>query len=178
MHIVLDLDETLISSQDFNVILRPNLKEFMEFCFSNFETVSIWSAAESSYVNRIASHILPTDKNFMFIYTRSQCKNIKTDSPQNEFSLNYKTCKPLSKMWRRSPARKIGMNKRNTIIIEDTPSNCVENYSNAIYIDEFNGQKTDRWLLDLMDYLKTDILNLKDVRSVEKRMWRILRCCF
>jgi hydroxymethylpyrimidine pyrophosphatase-like HAD family hydrolase len=43
MHIVLDIDGTLISEDNYKVV-RPYLYEFLKYCFGNFKTVNIFTA--------------------------------------------------------------------------------------------------------------------------------------
>jgi hypothetical protein len=93
MHIVLDLDQTLIAAEtfkdfrefpkdiqdqkqqfegtthnmdsDFIVFERPHLQDFLTFIFENF-TVSVWTAASKNYASFIVKNIIlkPTiDKN-------------------------------------------------------------------------------------------------------------------
>ena len=41
----------------FYVYLRPNLQYFLEYCFDNFKSVSLWSLGDKSYVNIISLYL-------------------------------------------------------------------------------------------------------------------------
>lgn len=82
-HIFLDIDDSLIYSttrpisgrqHDFNignryVYIRPGLGTFLDFCFNNFENVSIWSHATREWVDTVLDH-LPITKEFKYVYSR------------------------------------------------------------------------------------------------------------
>lgn len=68
--LVLDLDETLIYATEerleaepdfavgqYYVYKRPFLKEFLEFCFDNFE-VAIWTSSTRNYAEGIVKNIV------------------------------------------------------------------------------------------------------------------------
>ena len=80
--------------------------------------------------------------------------------------------KRLSKVWKKKWAQKAAMNRHNTIIVEDTPSNCLDNYGNAIYVPAYRWcvEQEDTILPRLQTYL-TDLATKKSVRSIEKRGW-------
>lgn len=89
--LILDLDETLIS---FDISPRPYLKDFLEFCFNNFKTVSIWTASNNFHFNfvynKILKDLLPAEKSFYFVWYRKHCKF------QNEtYNFYFKTCVKL-----------------------------------------------------------------------------------
>lgn len=125
---------------------RPYLEYFMKYLFSNehIDHVAIWSAAGSSWIEDVVFKYCESvskyrDK-YSFIWDddrisrRHASKTLTWNSCTDYVSYH----KPLSKVWR-SKYRKstLGFNKYNTIIIEDTPSNCVDNYGNAIYVESF-----------------------------------------
>lgn len=67
----------------------------------------------------------------------------------------------------------MGFTRNNTLIIEDTPSNCSRNYGNAIYINTFDvlSSKLDQDLYRLQRYLKRTVLSSSNVRAFDKRQW-------
>lgn len=143
--IVLDLDETLISSEpieNYNqnnkekankfkyhnmdsyyiVFERPGLQKFLNFLFDNFD-VSVWTAASKDYALFIIDKIILKNKNrkLDWIFFSYHCKISKF------FTNNTKN---LNIIW---DLYKIpGYNKNNTYIIDDydevyktQPNNCI-----------------------------------------------------
>jgi TFIIF-interacting CTD phosphatase-like protein len=91
--IVLDIDETLISSlkeeeegytdrmdyQDmdkyFRVFFRPYYRVFLQFLSQNFKEIGIWSAGTKSYVDFIVKILEKSmNKKFKFVWTINECK--------------------------------------------------------------------------------------------------------
>lgn len=87
--IVLDLDNTLICTEfqdyygcdfsfnldgtDYFVFNRPNLKEFLDFCCSNFDKVNFFTASTREYATNIINN-LPIDSNKIgWVKTREDC---------------------------------------------------------------------------------------------------------
>lgn len=52
-HIVLDLDGTLIQEISGVIVLRPYVKTFLDWCFTTFTTVNIWTAANDAHLEYI-----------------------------------------------------------------------------------------------------------------------------
>lgn len=98
-HIILDLDNTLISAiewkdrgkipeeaffhlnykimgRDFIIFARPNLEQFLDGIFANKNfKVSIWSAATKSYIAFIVKHFILTkpSRKLEYIFTDYHC---------------------------------------------------------------------------------------------------------
>ena len=141
MHIILDLDETLLHSismtefikldlevlsglnkfhkrtlfltgegipvdEMFMVILRPHLFTFIDWCFRNAESVSVWSAGTKEYVQEIVDCVFSINqkKELKFVWSRKQTCEFHR--------LHYK---PLSKVYNKFPE----MNASNTFLIDD-----------------------------------------------------------
>lgn len=172
MHLILDIDGTLISD-DMPIIFRPYLAEFLMFCFKSFETVSIWSAASENHVKSIADQILPKDCQWLFIRHSKHCHK-KYYLSEFDFDGSYMNLiveKRLRNIWKCSKFRNLGIKRENTIIIENTPSICAKNYGNAIYVKTFEGNLEDRELMKLIIYLK-ELIQTTNVRIIEKRNWK------
>lgn len=73
--------------------------------------------------------------------------------------------KPLKKLKNR------GYRIERMLIVDDSPSKCVDNYGNAIFIKPFMGETDDQELSFLAHYLKS-IANEINFRTIEKRGWR------
>lgn len=237
-NVILDIDGTLIDSipweytdvydlpdpdiispfGDF-VYIRPYLKQFLKFCFSNFKNVAIWTAGDKRWAEFVISKILlpclqsskkqkklfisresdrsqsplrirgeqTVEKNvyrtshssknqkykFSFVFSYEKCRPLlMKDRRTNKV---YEYCsKPLYKVWRTKSLKKMGFNRSNTLIVEDTPENCIYNYGNAIYIRPFDilsgESRNDQSLLKLR-YFFDELNETEDVRYVEKRDW-------
>jgi len=185
MHLVLDLDGTLIEEQseyvegedasesdDNDDIIRliPHVHEFLHFCFERFQTISIWSAASEDHVNYYASILLPKGREWLFIKTGKHCRKVYSSGFGGSFS-GLIVEKRLSNVWKTSRFKTAGLTRFNTIIVDDTPMVCSKNYGNAIYVKTFRGDKKDDELLKLQRYL-TALPADVNVRSTEKRNWR------
>lgn len=187
-HLILDIDGTLVhtlysveqsptntipdfENRVFKVFKRPHLNLFIQFCFDRFETVSIWTAASHDYAKYISDCIKPKGREFTFINSFEDCTLVSGES-LNEFSCDVVMKKKLRKIWRRNKYKNIGITKDNTLIIEDTPSNCYDNYGNAIYVPEYNIFKShdDTVLPRLQKYLEK-LIPAATVRDIDKRNW-------
>jgi len=94
-HVVLDLDQTLISSEDTNdydkektkkfkshdmdgtymVFERPHLQEFLDYLFSNFK-VSVWTAASKDYAMFIIKEVIQNgrkDRELEWVFFSYHC---------------------------------------------------------------------------------------------------------
>lgn len=157
MHLILDLDETLIrvsttpiKDYDFTFTLqsikyygrkRPNLDLFLTFAFRRFQTVSIWTAATAEYARKVLNHIMTAEqrRKIAFLRTRRDLEG----APGSYY-------KPLKKIFSTPNARKLGMNPRNTIMIDDRDDVLRDNPGNGIKIPPWNGVKGDQYLPKLI----------------------------
>ena len=170
--LILDLDETLIYASnteleflaDFKfdkyfVYKRPHLDKFL-FDISEHFSIGIWSSADDIYVNQIVQKIKPDNVEFEIVWGRSRCSLKRNDTFDTYF---YE--KRIDKL------KKKGFRLEQIIIVDDTPEKSRNNYGNAIYINEFKGDKSDEELKYLFDYLLT-LKNVENVRTIEKRNWK------
>ncbi len=114
LNLVLDLDNTLISSLSFKeaaklknrklqyddmedyyrVFHRPYLQEFLDYAFSNFH-VTIWTAASRDYASFIIDNIILLKKNNnnrklrMYLYDDNCAQSQKIYNPKSPKDLNY-----------------------------------------------------------------------------------------
>ncbi len=170
--LILDLDETLVHatekelqfSADFKfdkyfVHKRPYLEKFLLDISKHF-AIGIWSSADDIYVTEIVNNIKPENVEFEIVWARSRC-SLKKDYDLD----NYIFEKRLDKL------KKKGFRLEQIIIVDDTPEKSRNNYGNAICIQEFTGDKTDKELLYLVEYLLT-LKKVENIRTIEKRGWR------
>jgi len=180
--LILDIDETLVFASpdelplkadfvvfDYYVYKRPYLDEFLNELKDDF-LIALWSSASDDYVNEIAAQIIPPDIKPEFVWGRSRCtyrRNIQIDESgyYGDGFMHYHYIKPLKKLKRK------GYQLERILIVDDSPHKSKNNYGNAIYPREFNGDMNDNELKFLSQYLKKlkDALN---VRQIEKRNWR------
>lgn len=108
-HIILDLDQTIISGEpidefdvkneerkknftfhtmdnDYFIFERPNLQKFLDYIFDNFK-VSVWTAASKDYALFIINNVLlkKRGRKLEWIFYAYHCKISEdlTDSPKN-----------------------------------------------------------------------------------------------
>jgi carboxy-terminal domain RNA polymerase II polypeptide A small phosphatase len=168
--VILDLDETLIHATknvldtpyDFTfdkyfVYERPLVRQFLNNVSEHF-SVGVWSAGGDEYVNEIVQAIKPESVHFEIVWGRSKC-SLRRD----EYG-DYDYEKRLDKL------KKKGFGLERILIVDDTPSKSRTNYGNAIYIKEFTGDKNNRELQFLYEYLLT-LKTVENVRTIEKRGW-------
>lgn len=144
-------------------ILRPNVYEFLDFCFEYFENVIVWSAGQLRYVHAICDVLfIDPDKQPGLIYTWEDCE--KTDN------FIYK------------PLVKIGQQENPSItidkcfILDDNDMTFSKNKENALHIPPYEPDLTpkgimepDNILFNLTRWLmKPEIINCKDVRKTNK----------
>lgn len=180
--IILDLDETLLFATQneldypphhviwpYHVYLRPFFHSFLGKIQPHFE-LALWSSASDEYVEAMVKTVFPKDFEFHFFWGRSRCTPLLHAGHEGHYrpdevlghQLFVKKLKKVKRIFK-WPMERI-------LIVDDTPEKCLDNYGNAIYINEFNGERDDVELLKLTDYL----ISLKDVpnvRAIEKRGW-------
>lgn len=162
MHIVLDLDETLINSsstqtkedsftilvggQTYYVSKRPYLNEFLTFAFRNFESVSIWTAATLEYAYRIVRNILSPEqyKALAFLKTR---QHLGTKGDGTYY-------KPLNSIFTDPKAIAMGITSKNTIMIDDRKDVLHANPGNGVIIPPYTRDQSDYYLRELIVVLQ------------------------
>lgn len=161
-NIILDLDETLIhttmeptnhpnfrarfrlSGTDYYLHTRPGLTEFLDFVFTNFKTVNIWTAATKDYAIQIINKIMTKEQRqqLKFFNTRTHIVN---------------GTKPLKMLFSNDKAKELGIFPNNTLMIDDKDSIAIYNPGNAIIVPKWdypNLSVKDQYLLKLIIVLK------------------------
>eukprot|EP01116_Phalansterium_solitarium_P023854 TRINITY_DN8550_c0_g1_i2.p1 TRINITY_DN8550_c0_g1~~TRINITY_DN8550_c0_g1_i2.p1 ORF type:complete len:271 (+),score=64.87 TRINITY_DN8550_c0_g1_i2:149-961(+) len=202
--IILDLDGTLLHSEEvthsfraesWNVkpdyvtdmvatFFRPHLRVFVKFLREHFSHVAVWTLGSKSYAEEKVEQVFGRDHGLAFVWSAKQCvrrsARIWRDLEWDAAMGNMDWHKPLHKVFRKRRFRQAGIEQHNTLILEDTPSNCTHNYGNALYIRSFEPvwpwkchlDATDDQLLRLIAYLSSDvIIRCPNFRSLEKRGW-------
>jgi TFIIF-interacting CTD phosphatase-like protein len=144
-------------------IKRPYLNEFLEFAFTYFKNVVVWSAGQEDYVHEMCKHIF---KNFPcpdLIMTRKHC-----DYNEKDNSL----FKPLTKLYQLLP----DANQSYTIMIDDRDDVMSKNLNNGIVIPPYTPslqnlssiQKDDN-LLKLINWFSSQhIMTSQDLQNLNK----------
>lgn len=116
---------------------RPHLKEFLEFAFNTFSTVSIWSNAHPDWIKPILEKMrsqvgIPGE--FLFVRTKTKSYSYLTGNSE---------LKRLKKIFKRYKTH----TTHNTLILDNNPATYCKNYGNAIGIDTWYGNPQDTQLL-------------------------------
>jgi len=172
--LVLDLDETLIYGTlnrllrmgapdhvvcgEYSIYLRPGVEEFLETSFDRFETVGIWTAATPDYAFEVLDKIVDRSR-FEFVFTRERC-TVKRDWDQDE----HYSVKDIAKL------KKFGYPKSQILFVDDTARGLERSYGNHVPIPAFKGDREDRILPALTEYLD-QLGGEADVRTVNKLRW-------
>ncbi len=144
-------------------VLRPNVYEFLDFCFEYFENVIVWSAGQLRYVHAICD-ILFTDPNKqpIIIYSWDDCE-------KNE---NY-LYKPLIKL---SQQEISSLTLDKLYILDDNEITFSKNKDNALHIPPYEPELTPRGIMEdekiLFNltkwFMKPENINIRDVRKTKK----------
>lgn len=164
-HVVLDIDGTLVHTvaqhegmifgepdyEDFELQLcsykRPGLDEFINFCFTHFQSVSLWTAGTQEYAEFIARSIAPPGYQFMFVLSRIHCR----DHPIHEGTL----VKDMNDLWQSEIAKTFNISEENSLIIDDNEDYCFCNPKNAIIIKTWKFMHaSDFTFPNLLSYLE------------------------
>eukprot|EP00210_Caulerpa_lentillifera_P008631 g8234.t1 len=165
--------------QYIHVYKRPGLDQFLQWCFDNFDNVGIWTLSGWDWLGEIMENVLsrfPKER-WSLLWTGERATRISsprtTRDDEAVVMKGYHVLKDLNKIYRNKVLRNKGFTRNNTIIVEDTPSNCSRNYGNAIYINTFDvlSSKPDQNLYRLKKYLTKTILPSSNLRAIDKRLW-------
>lgn len=191
--LVLDIDGTLLSEAitgeltDLRQHLRPHLHYFLDFAFDHFRGVALWTAAGSEHLNNFLAAVDPQGvRPWAFVWNgRLSFIRSCASSLYEGMYPRRQPVKRLRKIWNKKCLRALGFNRHSTLIVENTPARCEDNYGNAVYVDTYWGGQDDV-LPQLCVYLKRLSEQLQgqgpdgfhaSVRSVEKRSWFQAMAC-
>ena len=169
--LILDLDETVVWATEeepsdgfdfrafkYFVKKRPHLDAFLHAVRQWYE-LAVWSSSDDAYAHHVAEHVLgPTGLHF--VWGRSRCtQRFDAESHDHYFAKNLKKVK-----------RK-GFDLGRVLIIDDSPEKLRQNFGNHLQLKPFEGEPTDRELLDVLPFLE-QLKDCENLRRVEKRGWR------
>lgn len=146
----------------FMIVLRPYLKEFLDFILKYFDKVSIWSAGHKRYVRAIESIIFSPDDE---VYN-SKCTRVLTRRDCNEIT-SKSVLKDLSSK---------GYDLKKTLFIDDNLTTSKNNRDNAIHLPAYDVHLRkdhimfdDRTLQQIIEWIKNNNINkCDDIRTIDK----------
>lgn len=147
MLFLLDLDETLIFSEDGNpdewFLPRPHVVPFLNFLNEHF-TLAVFSTADYDYCQEAVYRVFPfdIDKNLIF-----QGKYV--DKEWNHGLAQYVKHKKIHKI-----ADKLGFERNDVVILDDLDSARVTPLAKVIKAPKFEGDLNDDFLLVLKDKIE------------------------
>jgi len=183
-HIVLDLDETIVNISvhpgkhdqfKFKIGVatyygqkRPGLARFLDFLFATFESVNIWTAATREYADQVLLHIMtPVQRaGIKFLFTRN---NLKVEK-------NGTYSKPLRKIFALQEAQLLGLNRTNTLMVDDRAEMFKSNKGNGLVIPPWHRNPNDRFLYQLIHVLNHMCTAEVGVRRAKEPM-KLINIC-
>lgn len=181
--IVLDIDETLFTSIDpedyksvshkedyklehgkrpYKAFRRPFLKKFIEFCLKQFDYIGIWTNADEMWMRKFIDNLLPNTP-FLFTYDKSYSEEYVHNGVRIRI-------KPLRKIFEKYAH--LGIDSTNTIMIEDSPENCIQNKKNCIQVPDFNVVKNSNdYVLPLLAAYIYNMDPSKDIKKQNRPNW-------
>jgi TFIIF-interacting CTD phosphatase-like protein len=170
--LILDLDETLLFATEnplarpeafrvgpYYVYLRPHVEPFLEWCASQFQ-VAVWTASSEDYAEAVVRRVFGSLDSIEFLWARRRCTRRCDLETRDQYWV-----KDLKKV------RKQGYRLEQVIVVDDTSRKHERNYGNLVLVRRWEGREEDDELLHLRVYLET-LVNVENVRAVEKRGWR------
>jgi NLI interacting factor-like phosphatase len=109
---------------------------------------------------------------------RCECRNNRV------FQCPCRFTKDLTKVWSKKRALGGSFSRARTLLIENTPQQCLSNYGNAVYVPTYRGDREDR-VLDRLQSLILQMESVEDVRAASKcscpvsseRVGRLVHAC-
>ena len=144
--LILDINGVLCCKIANQVVLRPDYKEFLSFCFDNF-TVAFFSSTTYKNANAIINKLLSSEQRskVAFFWYRDRTRK------DHEMG-GYSTIKNLIDVFDNPVINKENKyNKYNTLICDDSPTKLRFNdEQNVIIVQEFKGDKEDQVLHNMI----------------------------
>lgn len=135
---------TLGDGETMLTVLRPGTFRFLEFSKFYFKTVSIWSAGQKEYVDKVVSFLFPPHvQRSSVVFTRDDCAFDEEDataaiasSPSDR--TNFTTfSKPLTRIVKHLVAGGASAPLSDTLILDDRSDIAVHNVDNLVMIPPF-----------------------------------------
>lgn len=172
--LVLDLDETLIYTEDnvaakpqadsfkimgeYNSTMRPYAKEFLQWAGEYFNSVRVWTAATPDYAREVVAALQQRVPGWKIdgLWTRDHCETLKLGG---ESLLT----KPIRKLMSE------GVEPSSVVIVDDSEHNFYHNPSSGILIPKYHGEQDDDCLARLAEWFSSpQNSRAYDARSLAK----------
>ena len=189
LHIILDIDQTLVDNMSMNeyennknklrkpdfmketmcIWTRPHLKEFIEFLDKNVKYISIWTNGSFSWLYYVLTTILSKylpKKRFLLLLSIEY--SIKQEITNNGMT-SMIPIKNIGEMIKRFPNNNISL--YNTVLIDDNYHNCIFNRNNTIPIKKYYALEEMKGIRnnDLIFIIQI-IIELKKSKNVQKTL--------
>ncbi len=170
--LILDLDETVIRATEeeppngfdfrafrYFVRKRPHLDTFLRTVRQWYD-LAVWSASADDYAHQVVEDALGGSSGLCFVWARSRCTlRFDEETREHYFAKNLRKVK------------RSGFDLKRVLIIDDYSANVRQNFGNHLRLQPFEGEPTDRELLDVIPFLRW-LKDQDDFRKIEKRGWR------
>lgn len=155
--LVLDLDETLLHTTDNDkTIMRPGLKSFIKE-ISKYMYLVLYTAALKVYADELL-HYYDINKYFTLKLYRNSCITINNNYSKDLKIVIQKLLNQQLKNKNDIPKSLLIKNNKihynNIIFIDNLEENCILQPKNSIVIKDYIGQKNDKALYKLINFLK------------------------
>ena len=156
-------------------IKRPNLEEFLNFCFEYFKLVIVWSAGTYEYVHTIVPELFKNTYEPHFILTRDNCieQNGKYTKPFYKLLNDIPELYPYLNIESTTNGQIYGF--KNVIIIDDRSHSFYNDPNNGILIPLYepspevnNIRQNETSFNKIMEYLKKNV-DKDDIRKLDKK---------
>jgi hypothetical protein len=145
-------------------VTRPRIKEFIDFCFSYFRVVGIWSAGKKDYVTSMVEILFRDSQPPHFVYTYDDLY----------FTESGDYFKPLDKLFKETTIGNYVL-PGNVFMIDDRRDVCSYNIDNAIIVPEYAPesleeikQTDDTFPVLISWFLDPRVKHCKDIRTLDK----------
>jgi len=149
-------------------VTRPNVKEFLNFCFAYFKLVIVWSAGLRSYVDEIVDHLFTDIQMPHIVWSREDMDYVDRELDPT---------KRLAKLCSKYPEHRAYLNPKKIFFVDDNHLTFTENPHNAIHIPEYDPKPVleelmapDDALLQIKYWLlQNHVVSCNDVRLLDKK---------
>ena len=169
----LDLDETLIHSDtlgqfdkhdavinlflddseiEFGLLIRPYCIEFLEFASANFNVI-LFTAGHKLYAEAVLKYLDPNKQYFHLTLFRDSCIEFRS------FFIKDLSILPT-------------FGPKDLVIVDNCLFSFAKNLSNGILISTYYCDENDYELNNLVGYLENNILECKDVRTINENVFK------
>jgi len=201
MNLILDLDDTLINTFNFNfynnknieinngndstisilhlpnflglVYIRPYLFEFLEYAFTNFN-ISIWTASTTIYCKEILKIILSESQFSKAIVILARDNNNYVDIKTNKIYKDVIRNNIIQKpldLLWNDKQLSEIFTKENTLIIDNNSQILIENPYNSLIIKEFTSKSTNDTSLHVLINWLKIIQNVPNITKINKDIY-------